>query len=158
MGLREIALDFSLLRQGLSIEHEFGPSALAELVRVGRFLEHAFYEAGSLRETEHGIEFGLVNPPLRMGAFRSVRLLVDGQPVAPGRCAWSEPESPVRRRFSEIDPLHPIVLVPGRPIRFGAEIDRPGPGRHVLRLEFQSVAIPPLVWIEIYDSVRSRGP
>jgi hypothetical protein len=158
MGLREIALDFSLLRQGLTIEHEFGPAALAELVRVGRFLEHAFYEAGSLRETDRGIVFALVNPPLRLGAFRALRLLVDGHPVPPERCAWSEEGNPVQRRFSEIDPLHPIVLAPGRPIRFEVEVDRPRPGRHVLRLEFQSVAIPPLVWIEIYDSVRTRGP
>ncbi|MCI4357604.1 MAG: hypothetical protein L3J95_04460 [Thermoplasmata archaeon] len=155
MGLREIALDFSLLRQGLSIEHEFGAAAFAELVRVGRFLEHAFYESGSLCRTERGVTFVLLNPPLRMGAFGSARLLFDGVPVAAERSSFEVEGGGHSRPFSEIDPLHPMVLAPGQRVRFFMELDPPGPGRHEVRLELKSVAIPPLVWIEIFDTVRA---
>ncbi|HEV2166032.1 MAG TPA: hypothetical protein VGS23_03500 [Thermoplasmata archaeon] len=157
MGLREIALDFSLLRQGLSIEHEFGPAALEELARVGRFLEHAFYEPGSLVRTPTGVSFVLLNPPLRLGAFRSARLLFDKTPVPAERCAFDLEGGSGPRRFSELGPDRPLVHPPGRRMRYDLEIARPGRGRHEVRLELQSVAIPPLVWIEIFDSVHPRG-
>jgi hypothetical protein len=154
MGLREIALDFSLLRQGLSIEHEFGPAALAELVRVARFLEQAFYEPASLVRTERGVAFTLLNPPLRVGAFGTARLLFDGVPLPRERCSFLPSGLEVSRRFSEVDRARPLILSPGRSVRFEMELEPPKPGRHEVRLELKSIAIPPLVWIEIYDTVR----
>lgn len=159
MGLREIALDFSLLRQGLSIEHEFGAAALAELVRVGRFLEGAFYRPGSLVARGRDVSFVLLNPPLRVGAFRAARLLFDGTPVPASQCRFGPEGEEASRRFSELDDLHPMVLLPGRPVHFHMEIDPPPSGRHEVRLELSSLVIPPRVWIEIFDSVRpDRSP
>ncbi len=155
MSLRGIPLDLSLLRQAVTIDHEFGAASLLELARVARFLEHAFYERRSLVRTPYGIAFTLTNPPLRLGAFKALRLFVDGTLVPAERsrvrAAGAEPV-----RFSDIDSAHPFRLTLGQSMRLEAELLPVGPGTHVLRLELQSAAIPPLVWIEIHDSVR--GP
>lgn len=157
MTARAIAVDFSLIWEGLEIGEEFGLPSLEELARVGRFLEHAFYEPGSLALGPDGVTFRLRNPPLRMGAFSRVRVRFDGTEVD-GERAWVQPDgAPSPLRLNQIDREHPIALPIGRPTRFLLEIPTPVDGPHTVRLELHSVAIPPLVWAEITDVVR-RDP
>ncbi len=158
MSLRAIPLDLSLLRQALSIEHEFGTASLLELGRVALFLERAFYAEGSLVRTPTGIAFTLVNPPLRIGAFRGARLLLDGAEVAPTGCRVRVEGAPTALPFSAIDREHPLLLSPGKALHLEADLPPPAPGRHVVRLELRSSAIPPLVWIEVHDEIRPGPP
>jgi hypothetical protein len=156
MGLRTIPIDFSLIRQAASIDHEFGASALLELARVGRFLERAFYDPGSLVRTPSGIAFDLANPPLRVGAFKWARLLVDGTAVPAEHCRVRPEGAEAAQRFADLSGERPLIWPTGRSARFEADL-LPRPRRPTLRLELRSVAIPPLVWIELADRVRP-GP
>ncbi|MCI4348876.1 MAG: hypothetical protein L3J93_01475 [Thermoplasmata archaeon] len=156
MGSRSIALDLSILRQGFSIGREFGFASLEEFARLGSFLEHAFYEPGSLAADPPGFSFRLANPPLRLGAFSAIRLRWDGALVPPERAAISVGASHPPRSFAEIDADHPLLLSFGGPIRISVQAEPQRPGLHRLRLELQSLAIPPLVWIEITDHLRAE--
>jgi hypothetical protein len=157
MGLRTIPIDLSLIRQAASIEHEFGPAALVELVRVARFLERAFYVPGSLARTASGIAFDLANPPLRTGAFKWARLLVDGTALPAEHCRVRSDRESTAQRFADLSETGPLVWPTGRPAYFEADGVRAGKGLHLVRLELRSVAIPPLVWIEFSDRVRREA-
>lgn len=155
MSCRSVRLDLSLLRQAVDLERESGFASLEELARLGDFLEHAFYEHGSLRPVERGVEFRLLNPPLRMGAFRSARVAFDGRAVAPGD-VFVEVEGASPRALSEVDLARPLTIPSGRPSTFTLQLDAP-PRRlvhHAVRLELASVAIPPIVWIEFTDRLH----
>lgn len=153
MGFRGLWFDFGLLRQGLSIEHEFGAASLAELARVARFLERAFYEQGSFARSKVGFTFVLRNPPLRMGAFSEARLSIDGHRVDGDRVHVRFDGAQEVVRFDEISPSRPLVLPVGRRSRFSIEGVPVTAGEHTLRLELQSLAVPPLVWIEITEPI-----
>lgn len=154
MSCRTIGLDLSLLRQAISIAREGGLSSLEELARLGAFLEKAFYVADSLRSHPDHIEFEIENPPLRMGAFRAARLLWDGESVPPERCVIA-PGRDGPRPFSEVSELQPLTIPSGRRTTIMAAIACPSESRHTVRLELQSIAIPPVVWLEFYDRARA---
>jgi hypothetical protein len=143
---------FGLVKEGMGITFEFGPSSLERLVSVAEFSEQSVYEKESLRRTATGVEFVLLNPPLRMGAYYAVRVHWDGSLVDPSH--WSiaigdEPARPGR----EIDRAHPITFPVGVRSRVRLDMpDVPG-GSHRVGLEFQNVAIPPRVWMEFHDRV-----
>jgi len=159
MGCRGLLLDFSILRQGISIGREFGLLSLEEFARLGSFLEHAFYRPGSLAFGPEGVTFDLENPLLRVGAFVGAGFRWDDRPVPPERCTVRVGDAPDRLGFDEIGPDRPLRLAVGTPTHFAIRLDRPVAGHHRARLELRSLAIPPTVWIEFTDALREReGP
>jgi hypothetical protein len=152
-----LRLDVSLLKDGLTIGWQFGTRSLEQLVRVAQFLEHCVYEPGTLSRTPDGVAFTLHNPPLRMGAFSAVRLYWDGSPVpSSGARVLLEGETE-GRSLQEIDAARPLTFVSGRRTEFRMVVPPPAPGDHRVRLELQSLAVPPLVWFEFHDPVAGGG-
>lgn len=141
-----------LVNQGVGIGVEFGPSALERLVSVAELSEQSVYERKSLRRTAEGIEFVLLNPPLRMGAYYSIRLSWDGAEVDPGRWTVSVGNEPPRLG-SSIDRANPITLPVGIRSRVRAELGKKPAGTHTVGLEFLNVAIPPRVWMSFRERV-----
>jgi hypothetical protein len=148
-----IRLDLSILRQGVTVGWQFGFGALAQLVRVGEFLEHCVYERGSLRHTRDGVAFTFRNPPLRMGAFSGIRVYWDGTLLPASSVRVLREGDDVGSTLDQVDPAHPIAFAFGRRIHFQVSMPSPPAGVHTARLEFQSVAIPPLVWFELKEPV-----
>jgi|SRR5579859_2083428 len=153
MGLRHIQGDVSLLREAVSLVREFGLHSAERLGQVAEFLERSVYAPRSLRVVPGGVGFTLLNPPLRVGAFSSLRVAWDGEALLPGRI-FVRPEShAVERPGSDILPARPLDLRPGERIEFrlaGISFDR---AHHRVRLELQSIAVPPLVWFEFSDTI-----
>lgn len=146
---------FSLARQGLELGIEYGPHSLEALLWVAETIEESVYCAGSLARDGDGIRFSLHNPPLRAGAFSSVRLLVDGRPVAPDRLRLRTGMRGAWRSAGSVTPAAPIDLRAGVPVEFVAGLPPPAPGSSAtVRLELECPAIPPLVWVEFRDAVR----
>jgi len=144
----------SVVRQGLELGLEYGPRSVESLLWVAETIEESVYRPGSLARSGGTIRFELGNPPLRTGAFSAARLLWERQPVPPSRLrVRPDPLSPWRSADG-ISPDAPISLRAGVPI--GVEADVPGDdvGSTVtVRLELESRAIPPLVWLEFRDVV-----
>jgi hypothetical protein len=152
VGGRHFGPLLSLLRQGFSLEAEFGTHSLEAMLGVAETVEASVYEPGSLRVTPTGLLFSLANPPLRLGAFSSLRLRLDGAPVDPALVrvrTWSD------RRWREtraLDATHPLLLGPGERSQVAVDILPAPQGSDVtVRLELTSVAIPPVVWLEFRD-------
>lgn len=155
--VHRLASIFSLLRQGVTLGVDYGSRSVETLLSVAETVEGSVYEMGSLRVSKGDLEFRLANPPLRVGAFRQVRAVVDGVPVAPDATRFRVGAGTGWRSADVLDPDHPLELRPGVPTEFLlAGVGRPGRGPVHLRLEFESVAIPPLVWCEFSDEPR-RG-
>jgi hypothetical protein len=144
----------SLLRQGLSVGSQFGAHSLEALLSVAETIEESVYERGSLTWTSNGFTFRLNNPPLRTGAFSSLGLTIDGARVSTGRVrVGGHPDLPWRE-VTDISRERPLELRPGD--RIEVAVDRPtreGVRELTVRLEFQSIAIPPLVWLEFTDTL-----
>ena len=149
----------SLVRQGIALEVGFGTRSLEALVDLAETVEQSVYAAGSLVRTETGLAFLLANPPLRVGAFRALRASVNAQVVAPDRLRFRPGAGTAWRTAATLGPERPLLLEPGRATELdlgGVEV--PPSGRARVRLELESVAIPPLVWVEFDDEVGSpRG-
>ncbi|HTT25783.1 MAG TPA: hypothetical protein VMH90_02315 [Thermoplasmata archaeon] len=147
--------DLSMLRQGLSLEANFGWHSLEELARVGLELEEGIYRAGSLRRTAEGIRFHLGNPPLRIGAFHTIRIFWDGAPWPADR-AWVATEGrPTPRPLSSVSAADPVELGVGESSEFALALPAEGSvGPHRVRVEWVSVAVPPVVWLEFRDEPR----
>jgi hypothetical protein len=146
-------MDLSLLRQGIGLGLDYGLHSLEELARLGAFLEHTVYESGSLRVEEGRAVFTLLNPPLRMGAFSGVRVLWDGSAIPPAEVVVAREGYP-KVEPSEIDRDHPFTIPVGSRTHFRLHAATPDPAHHRIRLELQSVAIPPKVWFEFTDILR----
>ena len=150
--------DVGLLRQGFTLVREFGLHSTERLAFVADFLERSVYAPKSLRILPDGVGFTLLNPPLRVGAFSSLRLAWDGGFVPPDQ-AFVRPEGhAIDRPLGDIQPDRPIELRPGersdfRLVGIGAD-SKP----HRIRVELQSVAVPPLVWFEFVDTIREGDP
>jgi hypothetical protein len=145
----------SLVRQGLALEIGFGTHSVEALLWVAETVEEAVYAPGALVLADGVLSFRLTNPPLRVGAFSALRLAVDGRPAAPTQLRFRPgPGSPWRIAAS-LSRQAPLELVPGRATEFAVDGVGEIPSRRAtLRLEFESVAIPPLVWVEFTDEVR----
>ncbi len=154
MGLGHFRSDLRVVRQGISLLREFGFEAVEEMFRVVELLESSVYERGSLTAAPGGVQFVLRNPPLRMGAFGMVRALWDGAAVDPGAATIRYPEFAQPRRFADISFEAPIVLEVGHRTHFFLPLPTPAEGKHLVRVELRSVAIPPTVWLEFEDHVR----
>lgn len=157
MGRLRVWADLGLVRQGISIGWRFGADALEEMGRVAELLERSVYEAGSLHRAPGGVAFTWRNPPLRMGAFRSVRATVDGAEadaaratVWPGRAGTPVP-------FRSVTPERPLVLPIGERTDFFLPVDGRVSSRPTVRVELRSVAIPPLVWYEFRERLTGAA-
>ncbi|MCI4360561.1 MAG: hypothetical protein L3J91_02570 [Thermoplasmata archaeon] len=144
--------DLSLIKQGVEVAVGFGVRTLEGLAELGELLEHSVYEPRSLARTPDGCRFILLNPPLRMGAFSSVRIFLDGAPVDPSRVGIDGPDG-IARSIDSVTAASPITLPIGLRSRFAVRATTVPAGRHRLRIELQSVAIPPLVWFEFEDAL-----
>jgi hypothetical protein len=145
--------DLSLLAQGFEVAVTLGVRSLEGLVRVAELLEHSVYEPHSLTKTPNGLSFVLRNPPLRMGAFSAVRLFCNGTAIPAGNVSLAPGRgNPVG--LDRVDREHPVTLPVGERTVFTVRGGFPEKGRIAIRLELQSVAIPPLVWFEFSDELR----
>ncbi|MCI4368638.1 MAG: hypothetical protein L3K09_03640 [Thermoplasmata archaeon] len=148
MGSSHLRLDLALLRQGLAIGVEFGFGSLEGLARTAELLEHSVYEAGSLRRLPDGLGFTLLNPPLRMGAFSEIRVWVNEVPVPADSASVTVEGESGPRRLSGVTALAPVSIPVGRRSRFRLALREVPSGTLTVRMEFDSVAIPPHVWVE----------
>lgn len=159
MRTLRVLADLSVFRQGLSVGFEFGSRALAHLAAVAELIEKNVYEPGSLRLNEGVVEFVLLNPPLRMGAFSAIRVSIDAAKLPEVAIHFDPGEQGAWVRADAVSRQTPLFLPVGRRTRVRLEVHpSPAPGVHHLHLEFQSVAIPPLVWLEFQDDLRRAVP
>lgn len=160
MGLRSIRGDLGLirgdiglLRQGISVVSEFGLRSAGRLAYVADFLERSVYAPKSLRTVPEGVGFTLLNPPLRVGAFSSVRVAWDGTFLPSGRAFVRGEGHAIDRALADIDGHRPIELRPGERVDFRLTGVPVVSGLHRIRLELQNIAVPPLVWFEFADTI-----
>lgn len=144
--------DLSLARQGVEVAVGFGVRSLEGLVDVAELLERSVYEPRSLRKAPEGFGFTLLNPPLRMGAFRSICLFWNGAAVDGDRVTLTLPDA-TARSLASIGPMAPVTLPVGERCRYLVRADPVPPGRQHVRLELQSIAVPPKVWFEFADDL-----
>ena len=155
MRTKPVGSLLSLVRQGLALEVSFGTHSIEALLWVAETVEEAVYRPRSMVRGPRGIEFELCNPPLRLGAFRAVRVSLDGRPVPAQALRIRIGPSILWREATSVSDAVPIDLVPGEPIRFAVDTTAPPVGRRLtVRVELDSVAIPPLVWLEFADELR----
>jgi hypothetical protein len=148
--------DLALLTQGIEVAVTLGVRSLEGLAGVAELIEHSVYEHRSLARTPDGLTFVLRNPPLRMGAFSSIRVLVDGIAIPPEATAF-EMGGLARVLMNTVDRDRPVTLPVGERTRVHLQCAPPVGDRVHLRLELQSVAIPPRVWFEFSDTVRGEA-
>lgn len=154
MSDRRFGPVLSLLRQGISVEREFGTHSLEALLSVAELVEESVYERGSLMRVPSGITFRMNNPPLRTGAFSALRIAVDGQWVSAHGARVRHGAGASWRPLSEISREAPLELRPGESAEFSVDVSiPPRTPRLTVRLELQSTTIPPLVWFEFRDAL-----
>lgn len=141
-----------MLRQGISVGASFGLASLEELARVGLELEEGVYRTGSLVRVPAGVRFRLTNPPLRIGAFHTLRVYWDGVQLDPDLAHVATERCPELRPISAVDGGDPLVLGVGESSTFSLTLPAASTaGRHRIRVEWVSVAVPPVVWLEFVD-------
>lgn len=155
MRSAQFRADLGLVREGIDIARDFGFRSLEGLLSVAEMLQHLVYEPGSLATTADGLEFTLLNPPLRMGAFRSITVALDGNSLPPA--AVSVDSGNGATALATIGPDSPFTFPSGQRTRFAVVGIEPPGAALTVRLELQSVAIPPLVWYEFRDTPRRTG-
>ena len=117
------------------------------------------YVDGSFGRTTGGLAFRLDNPPLRVGAFEQLRVLVDGTPI-PGSSVRirTAPETDWRTADS-VNRSSPWHLGPGDRTEFEiAGTFPPGNPMLTVRIELRTEAIPPLVWFEFHERLGDGSP
>lgn len=158
MHSHRLGRELALLRRGLQLGLEFGLPAVEAIGRVAEIVETNIYERGSLVRQPDGIAWRIRNPPLRMGAFYELRVLMDGSGLATSAIRFRTPDGGPIRPLTSVSHSAPLTFLPGVPVEFMAEVSPPpSAGRHTIRLELQNVAIPPRVWFEFTDLLR-KGP
>lgn len=152
VGSRHVGDVLSLVRQGFRLGVEFGTQSIEALLWVAETVEEGVYESHSLRRTEDGLEFALDNPPLRVGAFESLSVRVDGTVLDPARVRFRAAPGAPWRLGSSITPATPWCLAPGDRTEFRLEGEIGSSGEETtVRLELRTAAVPPLVWLEFTD-------
>ena len=146
-------------REALGLALDFGVESLEAFAWVAATVESSVYVPHSLVRSPSGIRFALANPPLRIGAFSSVRIRVDGNPVPPDRVRIRSERVGRWRTAAELSAESALELQAGSFTEF--EVDLPAgklPAELTVRLELQSVAIPPLVWMEFREPLGEAPP
>jgi hypothetical protein len=146
----------SVARQGIELGIDFGVHSVEALVWIAETIEESVYRVGSLARTPEGIRFSLSNPPLRAGAFSAFRVAWNGTPVDPVHLRLRAGPDAEWRTGASVAPAALVDLLPGRTIDVTARVPPAeiGPTATV-RVELECPAIPPLVWVEFRDAVRS---
>jgi hypothetical protein len=157
MGLRHFRGDVELLREALSLIREFGLHSVERLAHVAEFLERSVYAPRSLHAVPGGAGFTLLNPPLRVGAFSAFRVSWDGVSVPAEQVLLRRQGQAIDLSSSEITVARPIELRPGQRVEVRVVGVPISSGRHRVRIELQSIAVPPLVWFEFVDPVDEQG-
>ena len=148
-----------LLEQGLEVGVEFGTHSLEALLWVAESIEEGVYEPGSLTRTADGLRFALDNPPLRVGAFASLRLLIAGVAVPAERIRIRASPSGVMRTAETISRDRPLDLAPGDRTEFDVAGSFGPAGTEVtIRVELVTPAVPPPVWLEFHDAMAPERP
>jgi hypothetical protein len=158
MGARHVGDVLSLLRQGLTLGYQYGTHSIEALLWVAETVEEGVYESGSLRRSSVGIAFALDNPPLRVGAFSSLGIRVDGAPVPGDQVRFRAGPGTPWRTAAALATSAPLYLAPGARTEF--ELDGAygeGGDRITIRIELQVPAVPPLVWFEFTDSATEEA-
>ncbi len=149
---------FALVRQGITIGADYGIRSVETLLAVAQTIEESVYEPGSLRRIPGGLAFALDNPPLRVGAFARVRVLVDGEAIPSERVRLRPGPGHAWRTAADVTAEATYDLGPGDRTEFEIESAAPtGPGRTRVRIEFEAPAIPPTVWCELRDTLPAPG-
>ncbi|MFZ0831310.1 MAG: hypothetical protein WCB18_07325 [Thermoplasmata archaeon] len=156
MSLRHLHGDVGLLRETVSLLREFGLHSAERLAQVAEFLEKSVYAPRSLHAVPGGVGFTLLNPPLRVGAFSSIRVAWDGELLPPERVFVRTEGHAVERPLSDIVLARPIELRPGQRIEFRLDGVPEDSAHHRVRLELQNIAVPPLVWFEFSDPISAQ--
>ncbi len=146
----ELAVDIARL------EWEFGTKAITELARTASLAGLQVFERGSLKATPDGVRFTFRNPPLRMGAFSAIRVFWDRQRVPDADVTVQVRGSPPPTSLAKVKANRPFTVPVGQRTDFVLRLPTPAEGAHRLRLELQSVAIPPMVFWESMELLSSR--
>ena len=144
-----------LATEAVGLGWDFGLETLEALAWVARTVQASVYISDSLVRTDKGFRFALANPPLRIGAFSSLRVLVEGVPIPPEQVRVRLTPAGPWKVSSEFGTEHPLELQAGSGIEFDTDWPieaKSGPVR--IRLELQNIAIPPLVWMEFRETPR----
>jgi hypothetical protein len=154
-----LQLTTELAKEGVILGWHFGSRSIAGLVRIAEYIQRSVYLEGSLRRTASGFRFILLNPPLRLGAFTSVELLLDAVPI-PGSDVSLRSESMASpRTASSVTRETPVHWLPGMPVEVSVRVaPAPGEGVHSIRLNLRNAAIPPRVWFEFRDRISGKAP
>jgi hypothetical protein len=148
---------FSLIREGYRIEREFGLATMESLAEIGELLEQSVVGPSGAWRGPTGIEFDLLNPPLRDGAFGGVTVRCNGAAVPPGRVRFRPGEGTAWRTAAGVTTQAPLIWRPGESIQWVLDdVDPPNDRPVTIRLELASVAIPPTVWVEFQGLLRRR--
>jgi hypothetical protein len=154
---KKLLEELELVKQGIGITTGLGIGGMEGLGRMALLVGLNVYEFGSLKPTGEGVTFTLRNPPLRMGAFSAIRAFWDKVQVPPTMLQVSVRGSPTATRADRIDRDHPFTIPVGKRTDFRLDIGAAVPGPHHVRLELQSVAIPPLVFFEFTDPLKTEA-
>lgn len=158
MTSHRLVLALSLVRQGFSVTHEFGVHSIEALLWVAETVKDSVYDPRSLVRSPEGLSFGLSNPPLRMGAFSSLKVWVDRVEVPPASCKVRVGTEPTWRTTAEISRASPLELRPGTSLEVALSVPTVPTDRPVtVRMELHNIAISPLVWFEFVDTPRAAG-
>ncbi len=159
MGAHRFGSLLRLAGDAVLLEFEFGAQSLEALAWIAQTVENSVYVRDSLTRTPTGFRFSLANPPLRIGAFSELRLLVEGTAIPGDRVRFRLGPGQAWRTSAELSGDHPLELEGGSGLEFEADWAMAGvPETVTVRLELQSVAIPPLVWIEFREAMREAQP
>jgi hypothetical protein len=153
VGSRHVGDVLSVVRQGLTLGIQFGTHSIEALLWVAETVEEGVYEAGSLRRIPDGIAFVLDNPPLRVGAFSRLTVLIDGAAVPGSLVRFRPGDGAAWRTAGSISAGSTWNLAPGDRTEFEVAGDF-GVGANALtvRLELYTPSVPPLVWFEFSES------
>jgi hypothetical protein len=148
----------SLVRQGVTLGLDFGSHSLEAMLSVAETVENSVVEPDSLARSPGRLSFSLANPPLRTGAFSAIRVRVDGAAVPPDRVFLRTGAGAAWQPAAELSRAQPWRRGPGERTEFRVAVETATDRPLTVRLEFDCIAIPPLVWIEFTDTPRTEAP
>lgn len=158
MSERRFGALLSLVRQGVTLGLDYGTHSLEVMLSVAETVEEAVLEPGSFVRTPGGLGFALANPPLRTGAFSSIRARVAGRAVPPEHVRLRGGAGEAWRRAADLSRTAPWTRGPGERTEFEIDLPSSPAGETTVRLEFECPAIPPLVWLEFTETPGERLP
>ena len=152
-----LQLPVELLSDGLTLTWDFGLASLTELARTATLAGLNVLESGSVKSEPDGVVFTLLNPPLRIGASKSLRVFWDRAPVPAERVRVEVRGDPPGVRLSEVSATRPLTIPVGHRTDFHLQVPAHEEGKHRLRLELDPLAIPPMLYWETDVRIGRAG-